>query len=41
MTGKSNRRGWGHIRRLPSKRFQASYVGPDVLRHTAPRTFTG
>ncbi|MGB8391580.1 MAG: integrase, partial [Mycobacterium sp.] len=34
------RRGWGHIRKLKSKRFQASYVGPDVRRHTAPTTFT-
>lgn len=40
MRGKRGRRGWGHIRRLPSSRFQASYVGPDVLRHTAPVTFT-
>jgi integrase len=35
-----HRRGWGHIRRLPSKRFQASYIGPDIRRHHAPRTFT-
>ena len=40
MRGKPSRRGWGHIRRLPSKKFQASYIGPDVLRHTAPSTFT-
>src|ERR1700757_649883 len=40
MRGKQARRGWGHIRRLPSKKFQASYIGPDVLRHTAPMTFT-
>lgn len=33
------RRGFGKIRRLPSKRFQASYVGPDLVRHTAPQTF--
>ncbi len=31
---------FGRIRRLPSKRFQASYVGPDGLRHVAPSTFT-
>ncbi|MDR3658755.1 MAG: tyrosine-type recombinase/integrase [Mycobacterium sp.] len=36
-----NRRGWGHIRKLPSKRFQASYVGPDIRRHHAPTTYTG
>lgn len=40
MVGRSNRRGWGWIRRLPSKRWQASYVGPDTARHTAPYTFT-
>jgi integrase len=40
MRGKQGRRGWGHIRRLPSKNFQASYIGPDVRRHTAPITFT-
>ncbi len=32
-------RGWGHIRRLPSGRFQASYVH-DLTRHNAPRTYT-
>src|SRR5690606_3497040 len=26
-------------RRLPSKRWQASYTGPDLARHTAPHTF--
>jgi hypothetical protein len=40
MRVRQPRRGWGHIRRLPSKKFQASYMGPDVLRHTAPLTFT-
>ena len=33
------RRGFGAIRRLPSGRFQASFVGPDTVRHTAPVTF--
>lgn len=33
-------RGWGHIRQLPSGRFQASYIGPDRIRHTAPTTYT-
>lgn len=33
------RRGFGHTRRLPSKRWQASYIGPDTARHTAPTTF--
>ena len=34
-----HRRGWGKIRRLRSGRYQASYVGPDLQRHTAPDTF--
>lgn len=34
------RRSWGAIRKLPSGRFQASYVGDDLVRHNAPRTFT-
>lgn len=33
------RRGFGKVRRLPSKRYQASYIGPDTVRHTAPATF--
>jgi integrase len=33
------RRGFGAIRRLPSRRYQASYIGPDMVRHTAPVTF--
>lgn len=40
MAGKAGRRGWGFIRRLPSGRFQASYIGPDLIRHRAPRTYT-
>lgn len=40
MAGKPGRRGWGYIRKLPSGRFQASYIGDDLRRHTAPRTFT-
>src|SRR5690242_14752091 len=39
MAGKSGHRGFGHVRRLPSKRYQASYIGPDLQRHTAPTTF--
>lgn len=35
----SNRRGFGAIRKLPSKRYQASYLGPDMVRHKAPVTF--
>ncbi len=40
MAGRPNRRGWGWIRKLPSKRWQASYIGPDKARHTAPVTYT-
>jgi integrase len=40
MVGKKGHRGWGKIRSLPSARFQASYVGPDLVRHNAPKTFT-
>jgi len=38
MVGRS-RRGFGAIRKLPSRRWQASYVGPDQARHIAPTTF--
>ena len=36
------RRSWGKIRKLThgSNRWQASYMGPDLQRHTAPETFT-
>lgn len=34
------RRSFGSIRRLPSDRWQASYVGPDHHRHTGPTTWT-
>lgn len=33
------RRGFGAIRKLPSGRFQASYVGPDLNRYPGPHTF--
>ncbi|WP_137810036.1 MULTISPECIES: site-specific integrase [unclassified Gordonia (in: high G+C Gram-positive bacteria)] len=40
MAGKT-RRSFGAIRKLPSKRFQASYVhGAGLTRYTAPHTFT-
>lgn len=35
----STRKSWGAIRRLPSKRYQASFIGPDEIRHLAPDTF--
>ena len=40
MVGTKGRRGWGWIRQLPSKRFQASYIGPDLVRHKAKTTFS-
>lgn len=40
MTAKRKpRESFGAVRRLPSGRVQASYVGPDGIRHTAPHTF--
>lgn len=38
MAGK--RRGFGFVRKLPSKRYQASYTGPDQERHNAPVTYS-
>ena len=35
----AKRRRFGNVRKLPSGRFQASYVGPDGQRRTAPDTF--
>lgn len=39
MAGKRGHRGFGHLRKLPSKRWQASYIGPDLARHNAATTF--
>lgn len=39
MSGKKNHRGFGHLRRLPSRRWQATYVGPDSARHTGLTTY--
>lgn len=39
MAKKRTRRGFGYVRRLPSKKYQASYIGPDLVRHSAPSTF--
>lgn len=35
-------RGWGHVRKLPSGRFQASYTDPNAaeIRHYASMTYT-
>lgn len=38
MAGK--RRGFGYVRKLPSKRYHASYIGPDQERHNAPVTYS-
>jgi integrase len=42
VANKSGHRGWGHIRKLPSARFQASYIGPHdkMVRHYSPITYT-
>ena len=40
MPATNGHRGWGHFRKLLSKRFQASYIGPDLRRHTTPNPFT-
>ncbi len=34
------RRGWERIRKLPSGKYQASYVGPDKVRYTAEAAYT-
>lgn len=39
FTQKRSRRSFGKVRKLPSGKFQASYVGPDQKRHNAPTTF--
>ena len=33
------RRGFGRLRQLPSKRWQAAYTGPDTQLHSPPSTF--
>ena len=40
MPGKKGRRGWGWIRKSGVTTWHASYKGPDILRHNAPKTFT-
>ncbi|OBY30895.1 integrase [Mycolicibacter kumamotonensis] len=42
MAAKKGHRSWGYVVQLPnkSKRFEASFIGPDRLRHYAPNTFT-
>jgi integrase len=36
---KPQRRGWGWLRQRSSGNWQASYIGPDLMRHHAPLTF--
>jgi hypothetical protein len=36
---KRTRRSFGKIKKLPSGRYQASYLGPDGERHNGPVTF--
>jgi integrase len=42
MAARKGHRSWGYVVQLPnkSKRFEASYIGPDRKRHYAPSTFT-
>jgi hypothetical protein len=40
MGNRRTRRGWGKLRRRASGRWEASYIGPDLARHSAPMTFT-
>jgi len=39
MANKKNHRQFGHVRKLPSNKFQASYLGPDGVRRYAPETY--
>ncbi len=39
MANKDGRRRFGWVRKLPSGRIQASYLGPDGVRRYAPNTF--
>ena len=39
VTAGKSRRGFGSLRKLPSERWQASFVGPDLVRRPAPQTF--
>lgn len=39
MTKRRSRRTWGAVRKMPSGRYQASYLGPDQVRHTGPHPF--
>jgi integrase len=40
MAATRGHRSWGWVRKLPSGKFHASYIGNDGRRHNAPHTFT-
>jgi len=40
VASRKGRRRFGWVRKLPSGRFQASYLGPDDIRRPAPNTFS-
>ena len=39
MAGKAGKRPFGYVRKLPSGKYQASFITPDGLRQPAPSTF--
>lgn len=39
MADRRKRRAFGRLRHLPSKRWQAAYIGPDAILYKADRTF--
>lgn len=39
VAGRPGRRGMGRARRLPSRRWQARYLGPDMTYYSGPTTF--
>ena len=39
MAERKGRRRFGNVRKLPSGRYQARYLGPDGIERTAPHTF--
>jgi len=40
VAGTKGRRGWGWLRKSGKTTWHASYIGPDLLRHKAPKTFS-
>ena len=39
MPATKGHRGWGAVRKLPSGKYQASYIGKDLVRHKGEGTF--